>query len=199
LRAEFEALELPRGSARDLRRRFAQGNDRCDLAARREQDTAARQAWSNLLAAASHVRAYALSRLQQRTPDEVALLRGAAESAIAGLAQTPKGARDLLAQQLDRADTGAIASDLAANEAALRLLCVRAELLAGLPSPEEDVELRREYQMRRLVESMGRGERTTAADYDDLTLEWLAAGPLDPVLHDALLDRFKRCRASDAS
>jgi len=139
-----------------------------------------------------------MSRLEQRGPDEVARLRAAAESAIAGLTQAPKAARDLLAQQLDGADTGALGSDLVANEAALRLLCVRAELLADLPTPEEDVELRREYQMRRLVESMGRGERASAADFDDLTLEWLAVGPLAPSAQDALLDRFKRCREGRA-
>ena len=111
---------------------------------------------------------------------------------------TDKVARDLLAQQLDVADAGTIGSDLAANEAALRLLCIRAELLADLPTPEDDLELRREYQMRRLVESMGRGERTSAADFDDLTLEWLAVGPLAPAVHDALLDRFRRCREGRA-
>src|SRR5512135_383089 len=108
LHAEFAALELPRASARDLRRRFAQGADRCDAAARRQRDTAVRQAWSDLLAAASRVRAYALCKLEQRAPDEAALLREAAESAIAGLTQAPKGARDLLAQQLEGADNGAI-------------------------------------------------------------------------------------------
>jgi hypothetical protein len=198
LGAEFEALELPRASARDLRRRFAQGADCCDAAARREHDAFARQAWGNLLAAASRVRAYALSKLEQRASDEVARLRDAAESAIAGLTQAPKVARDLLAQQLEGADTGALGSDLATNEAALRMLCVRAELLADLPTPEEDLELRREYQMQRLVESMGRGERTSVADFDDLTLEWLAVGPLEPAVHDTLLDRFTRCREGHA-
>lgn len=194
LHAEFEALELPRAAARDLRRRFARAADRCDAAARRQQAAAAQQAWTDLLAAASQVRAYALSRLEQRAPDEVARLRDAAQTALAGLAQAPKDARDLLAEQLERTETGALGSDLAANESALRLLCVRAELLADLPTPEEDLELRREYQMQRLVESMGRGERATPADFDGLTLEWLAVGPVAPVVHDTLLERFKRCR-----
>ena len=198
LHAEFEALELPRASARDLRRRFAQGADRCDAAAHRQQEAVIRRAWSDLLAAASRVRAYALCKLEQRAPDEAAMLRDAAESAIAGLTQAPKVARDLLAQQLDGADSGAIGGDLVANEAALRLLCVRAELLADVPTPEEDLELRREYQMRRLVESMGRGELTSAADFDGLTLEWLAVGPARPAVHDALLDRFRRCREGRA-
>ena len=66
-------------------------------------------------------------------------------------------------------------SGTAANEAALRLLCIRAELLSGAPTPPEELELRREYQMRRLVESMGHGERVTPAALDDLALEWIAA------------------------
>lgn len=198
LQAEFEALELPRTSARDLRRRFLQGAERCDAAARRQQDEAARRAWSDLFAAAARVRAYALATLEPRAPDEAAPLRADAESAIAGLTEAPKAARDLLEQQLVQADAGAVGSDLGANEAALRLLCVRAELLADLPTPEEDLDLRREYQMQRLVASMGRGERISAADFDDLALEWLAVGPTEPAAHDALLARFARCRANRA-
>lgn len=198
LRAEFEALELPRTSARDLGRRFLQGAERCDAAARRHRDAAARRAWSDLFATAARVRAYALAKLEPRAPDEAALLRGAAESAIAGLTEAPRAARDLLEQQLVQADAGAVGSDLGANEAALRLLCVRAELLADLPTPEEDLDLRREYQMQRLVASMGRGERISAADFDDLALEWLAVGPTEPAAHDALLARFARCRANRA-
>ncbi|MCM2310660.1 MAG: hypothetical protein NDI84_04575, partial [Steroidobacteraceae bacterium] len=81
-----------------------------------------------------------------------------------------------------------------ANEATLRLLCIRAELLADVPTPAEDLELRREYQMQRLVESMGRGERATPADLDGLAREWLAVGPVEPETHAALLARFERCR-----
>jgi hypothetical protein len=28
---------------------------------------------------------------------------------------------------------------------------------------------------------------------EDLALEWLAIGPVDPAVHDALLARFQRC------
>jgi hypothetical protein len=48
--------------------------------------------------------------------------------------------------------------------------------------------------MQRLVESMGHGERVSATDLDDLALEWLAVGPVEPAVHDALLARFERCR-----
>jgi hypothetical protein len=41
---------------------------------------------------------------------------------------------------------------------------------------------------------MGRGERATPADLDDLAREWLAVGPVEPDVHDALFARFERCR-----
>ena len=51
----------------------------------------------------------------------------------------------------------------------------------------------------RLVESMGRGERVTPAALDDLALEWIAVGPIEPPVHDVLLVRFERCRNADDS
>jgi hypothetical protein len=93
-----------------------------------------------------------------------------------------------------RLAAGTIGTDLAANETALRLLCVRAELIAGIESPAEDLPLRREYQMQRLVASMGRGERAGPGDIDDLALEWIASGPVEAEVYDSLLGRFMRCR-----
>jgi len=198
LRAEFEALELPRSSARDLRQRFARASDGYRDAMRRHRVALARQGWSELFVAAEQVRAYAWAAVRQASPTECEALRATAESAVAALAHAPKGTRALLEQQLARVDAGTIGSDLAANEAALRLLCIRAELMADVPTPPEDLDARREYQMRRLVESMGRGERVAPAGFDDLALEWLTVGPVEPAAHDALLARFERCRETAA-
>jgi hypothetical protein len=102
--------------------------------------------------------------------------------------------RSILERQIAAVADGTVSTDLAANEAALRLLCVRAELAAGVATPPEDLEMRRDYQMQRLVASMGRGERLTPAALNDLALEWLTVGPVEPAVHDALLARFERCR-----
>jgi hypothetical protein len=115
---------------------------------------------------------------------------------VAGLEHAPKPAHAALEAQLEKIAAGTAGTDLAANEAALRLLCVRAELIADVPTPPEDLELRREYQMQRLVASMGRGERVAPTELDDLALEWLAAGPVEAAIHDALLARFERCRGA---
>jgi hypothetical protein len=95
---------------------------------------------------------------------------------------------------MDTIAAGAVSTDLVANEAALRLLCIRAELVTDRETPPEDLPLRREYQMQRLVAAMGRGERATPADLETLALEWLSVGPVETTVHDALLARFERCR-----
>jgi hypothetical protein len=194
LRNQFESLELPRSSVRQLQQRFAQAAGRCAEALRRHRTEEARRGRTDALAAAAQVRAYALAIAKARSPADCEERRAAAASAVAGLAHAPKGMRSTLERQLAAAAAGTVSTDLAANEAALRLLCIRAELATGVASPPEDLEMRRDYQMQRLVESMGRGVRADQATLDDLTLEWLAVGPVDPVFHDALLARFERCR-----
>ena len=196
LREEFEALELPRAAARDLRQRFSRAVERCRAAVHDERAAAARRGWTDALSAAAKVNALALAVAQQPSPEELASLQADAASAVEALDHAPKTARERLEQQLAKAAAGQVGADLAANAAALRLLCIRAELVAGVPSPSDDVELRREYQMQRLVESMQRGARVTPAELDDLVLEWIAVGPVEPAAHDALLARFERCRAT---
>jgi len=194
LRTQFEFLDLPRASVRDLRQRFSHATGRCAEALRRHRAAAARRGWTNVFAAAAQVRAHALATALGRSPADCEALRASAASAVADLAHAPKGTLRILEQQIAAVAAGTFSADLAANEAALRLLCVRAELIAGAPTPPEELGLRREYQMRRLVESMGRGERVTPAALDDLALEWIAVGPVEPAVHDALLARFERCR-----
>ena len=195
LRAEFESLELPRAHARELRQRFRQASDHCVQAVRRERDAAARRVWSDLFAAAAQLRAYALASAQGAPADECEALRSSATAVVAGLTHAPKGTRAILEQQLDGIAAGTVSTDLAANEAALRLLCIRAELIADLETPPEDQQTRRDYQMQRLVAAMGKGERPTPADLDDLAREWLAVGPVATTVHDALFARFERCRS----
>ena len=198
LRTEFESLELPRALARDLRQRFARATDRCREALQRQREASARQGWTEAFAASARIRACALATIRPAAPDELAAVHDAARLAVAGLAHATASARALLERELAAATAGTVGTDLAAHETALRMLCIRAELLADLPTPAEDLELRRDYQMQRLVQTMGRGERLSPADLDDLALEWLAVGPVEPAVHDALLARFERCRDTRA-
>jgi hypothetical protein len=195
LRNQFDSLDLPRPAARDMRQRARQANDRCVAAIRREREAAARRVWTDVFAAAAQVQAYALAHAKGLPPADCEALRVPASSAVEALEHAPKGVRAVLGKQINDVASGTVSADLAANEAALRLLCVRAELITETPTPPEDLEMRREYQMQRLVASMGRGERATPADLDDLALEWLAVGPVESTVYEALAQRFARCRA----
>ena len=198
LRAEFESLELPRASARDLRQRFRRANERTGEALRRHREAQARRGWNELFAAAARVQSLAFATAQGQAAEECEALRQSAAAAVESLGHAPKGTRALLEQQLEAIAAGTVNGDLAANEAALRLLCIRAELIADAETPPEDLERRREYQMQRLVEALGRGERATPADLDTLALEWLAVGPVEPSVYERLSARFERCRGARA-
>jgi Domain of Unknown Function (DUF349) len=189
LQGAFDALgEFPRGVARDLRSRFEQAVDRCEAAVEQQKLRDTEQSWSTLLEAANRVRAYKLALIS--APDSAGTLRQTAEDYLAGVSQWPKGGHDAVKAAL----RSAASADLAANEKSLRLLCVRAEILADRPSPPEDQALRREYQVQRLMQSMGQGVTVDASQMDTLTLEWVQAGPIEEAHYAQLLERFKGCR-----
>lgn len=190
-RAEFDALELPRQTARDLRQRFVRASARCVDAMRHERAAAARRAAAALFDAASAIRAYGLAQLRS---DGIEAAQAAAAAAVAALSSAPKAVRTVLEQQFTKVAAGDFAGDLGANETQLRLLCIRAELVADIATPESDLGLRRDYQMRRLLDSKGLGADIALSNLDELALEWFAVGPVDAALDAALRMRFDRCR-----
>lgn len=191
LRKTFESLgELPRAESRALRARLDQGLDRCAQAVARQHARDAERAWDAIFEAADQVRAYQLGVARGLDRSLLDTRKTSAESLMADTLRWPRNAADALKKHL--ADD--CPADLAANEAALRMLCVRAELLADLPTPSEDQALRRDYQLQRLVQRMGQGTRSDEDAWNTLALEWLSVGPVDDAAYDSLVQRFRRCR-----
>jgi hypothetical protein len=191
LRLAFEVIgEFPKGAGRELHRRFERAVERCDKAVAQQQARDAERSWSNLFEAANRVRAYRLSIARNAPVAEREALRQAAEDHVAGIAQWPKGALAVIRSELARED----ANDLAVNEAALRQLCIRAEVFAERPTPTEDQPLRREYQVQRLVRGMGQGETADDSQLDALAIEWVGVGPTEEGTYRQLLERFRQCR-----
>ena len=191
LRTDHQALgELPKADARELYRRFERAVERCEkgIAAQKARD--AEQSWTDLLDAVDLVRRYRLARHSGAAQRDG--LRRTAEEAIASGVLWPKAGRDALKKELDRTDGG----DVAANETALRRLCIRAEIAVELPTPEEDQPLRREYQVQQLILKMGQGAGNHHSDGDlnALTLEWIGVGPTDEPVYSSLAQRFRECR-----
>jgi hypothetical protein len=191
LRRAFEVSgEFPKGAGRELHRRFERAVEHCDEAVAKQRARDAEQSWSNLFEAANMVRAYRLSIARKAQLAQRDALRQAAEEHVAGIAQWPKGGLAVIRSELARED----ANDLAANEAALRQLCIRAEVFADRPTPPEDQPLRREYQVQRLVQGMGQGAIADEAHLDSLAIEWVGVGPTEDGTYRQLLERFRQCR-----
>ncbi|HMN43676.1 MAG TPA: DUF349 domain-containing protein [Povalibacter sp.] len=190
LRLAFDAIEeLPRASTRQLQDRFERAFERCRRAVAQQHARDAERGWIELFDAANAVRAYRLAAAKQADAAQLDALKQAAEARLAGAAPFPKGSVEALQAALERAGD----DDLAANELALRQLCIRAEILADRASPAEDLALRREYQLRRLQQGMGQGSAAPES-LDALAFEWLAVGPVEEVSYLRLAERFRNCR-----
>jgi Domain of Unknown Function (DUF349) len=193
--AAFEALgELPRADARNLRDRFQRAVSRYEEGLARQDARDAEAAESNLLEAGRHVRAYERAVMQDAPSAEREALKNAAESFMAGVRRWPKGGLQALKQALSRADSASDA-DHQAREQALRMLCIRLEILSSMATPPEDETLRRDYQMRLLMESLGQGTHADTQTWDAMLLEWIGIGAVAPEVHEDLQRRFVRCLA----
>jgi hypothetical protein len=191
LRSAFEALgEFPRAESRELRNRLDQSLDRCKKSIARQHARNAERGWNDLFEAANHVRAYRLAVARSLDTEQLNALKEAAENYIASVQRWPKNGLDALKQALTRERS----PDFAANEAALKMLCIRAEMLTDTPTPPEDQALRREYQLQRLVQNMGQGVRTDETQLDTLAIEWVGVGPVEDAAYQPLLQRFRHCR-----
>lgn len=194
LRTAFEAVgELPRANARELHNRFERALDRCEAAVQRQRIKDKEQGWSNLLEAGKLIQAYRLSAASNADAAAQEAAKQAAQTFITDTTQWPKGGLQVAQTELAKPATNDI--DRAANEKALRTLCIRAEILTDTATPDEDQALRRDYQMQRLMKSMGQGTAAEgSAPLDSMVFEWLAVGAVDPEVYPRLLERFLQCR-----
>jgi hypothetical protein len=193
-RADFEGLvEFSKHEQRALRQRFERALKLCSAALSTMRQRERDQSFADLIEAARRIQDYGWAVSMDAADSERERLRQAAESFIAGVSHWPKGGAQTLQEAWTQAHA-ATARGTAANEAALRILCIRNELRADLPTPPEDQELRRAYQMQRLVERMGQGREASADDWETLALGWIRVGPVEAALRQGLLVRFLRGR-----
>jgi hypothetical protein len=189
-RAAFETVgELPRGEERGLKGRFERALERVRASIAAQKARAKERSLEDLLDAASRIHAYGRAVAQAAPVAEREALKQAAEIFIAGISHWPKGGAEALAAAWGAAEAAGPLE--AAHEKALRMLCIRGEILKGLPTPAEDQEMRREYQMLRLVERMGRGNEGGDDSVESLALEWSRGGSASEDVYQSLLGRFR--------
>jgi hypothetical protein len=192
LRTAFEALNaMPRIDVRALHARFERAVQLFETRTAEQRAYEQKQSFTHLLEATRRIQAFGWALAQAGPSVECDLLRQSAETFIAGIAQWPKGGPQSLKDAWDKAHAAA-GLDRLAHETALRTLCVRSEILTDRPTPPEDQALRRDYQVKRLMQK-GQHEQVTDT-LDAMVLEWVRVGPVPAETHESLLARFLRCR-----
>lgn len=188
-RAAFEALgDMPRADERGLQHRFERAVKLCQDRVTQQRARDKEQSFLNLFEAARLIGDYGCAEDADREAR-----KQTAETFIAGIERWPKGGAEALKEAWAKAQSAATL-DPAAQETALRLLCIRAEIRTESATPAEDQGLRREYQVQRLVQGMGQHRDPQADDPDNLALEWVRVGPVGAAAHQALMGRFLGCR-----
>jgi hypothetical protein len=189
-RAAFETVgELPRSEERALKGRFERAVERVkkSLAEQRARDK--QRSVEDLLEAASRIHAYGRAVAQGAPAIEREALKHAAETFIAGILNWPKAGAEAVADAWTRAHAQKPLE--ASHEKAVRMLCIRCEILRERATPEEDHALRREYQMQQLVERMGRGGDRPNDSIESLALEWTRSDAVSENLYRSLLARLR--------
>ena len=191
-RAAFEAVgELPRAEARTLRDRFERATDACRRRLQQQKDDDAKQAYANLFEAGRRIRELEWAILNGAEANETEALRQAAENFIAAVPAWPPGGAVTVKDRLAKVES-APQMDAPARERTLRMLCVRAEILKERATPAEDEPLRREYQVKRLIQGMGQGRGAEEGDGRAMVTEWVGIGAIERRAHQELEDRFRQ-------
>jgi Domain of Unknown Function (DUF349) len=192
-RAAFDTLdEMPKLEAKDIRGRFERALNLCltRIAAQHVRD--ANMSFTNLLEAGRRVSAYEWASMNNADPAACETLKQAALAFIESVPRWPRGGLQTVKDALAKAES-APGTEADAREQALRTLCIHCEIESETPSPAEDVALRRQYQVKRLMQQMGQGIHSSDSDWDARGLEWIRIGAISPPVHRALQERFLRC------
>src|SRR5690606_12046476 len=105
---------------------------------------------------------------------------------IAAINPLPSGALKALQQKL----VLPLDTDIEANLLALRMLCVRAEVLCGASTPAADQSLRMAYQVKQLEQNFGQKPGDLKGELESLVFEWIAVGPVETPDYESLFQRF---------
>ena len=186
-----EAGELPRTEARSLRDRFERAIDTCRRRLQQQKDEDAKQAYANLFEAGRRIREAEWAILNGTAASERETLRQAAENFMATVPAWPPDGAVVVKERLAKVES-APSTDAPTRERALRMLCVRAEILKERATPAEDEPLRREFQVKRLIEGMGQGRGAEEGDGRAMVMEWVGISAIDRRAHEELEDRFRR-------
>ena len=185
---EFSAVgNLPKNASVAINQHFHSAITTFETAITNQLTLAKAQVWDNLFTACDMIR---LSQIATDTTESESLLQ-TAKDFIDSVEQWPKNGRHALGKKIALGHSSSGSDD---HQKALRLLCIRAEILADQDTPAEDKALRMEYQVSRLQQGFGQNSSPSGIGIKDLILEWVASGAVPTDIYQSLLARFNNCR-----
>lgn len=188
LKAAFAEVDsLPEVVARAVARDFYAAVEKIESSIAASQQKNKATVWQQIFALSD-----AIGRLGLQSPEERDVAKGTIDSQWSDI-RWPEGAKQPLKTKYESmADVAVISyDDLQSNEEALRILCIRAEILTDHGSPESDSALRMTYQMSLLKEGI-RYQRDAEAILK-LTTDWLCVGAVPTDVYQSLFKRFYTC------
>ena len=167
---EFRAVgSLPKAQEKRLKQAFNGVIEKFDERVAQQLSAAKEQVWLDLLTATDKIRQYQIVSDEGNT-ELAGTLEQKAKDFISGIEQWPKGGLAALEKKMAQEAFDVTQED---NELALRMFCIRAEILCDLPTPDEDKALRMEYQVSRLANGLGQNVPDKIVEMNAMTLEWV--------------------------
>src|SRR5690606_12475739 len=152
LRQEFNNVGmLPKAKAQEVNADFMQAIDIYEQKILAERQAAKQQVWLNLFAANDRARCCQLALLSTTDSEKAQGLVAEANEKITAMNPLPGGGLKAIQQKL----VVPLVTDIDENLLALRMLCVRAEVLCGVSTPAADQSLRMAYQVKQLEQNFG--------------------------------------------
>ena len=143
------------------------------------------QAWQAVFSASNSVRDFEWQKIEAEQAKETL------EAASNNCPSAAKIALQVIQQRYDSP-----ASDINSqqtNEAKLLQLCLRAEILTSLDTPEAYKAERMQYQITQMSQGLGQADKIDADSPHTYTLEWLSIGAGLESSYAGLWQRFSLC------
>lgn len=184
---QLDAVEgIPEKVARALQRDLSKSADEFDkkvAQALRANETAS---WDSFFTICEKFNQHLFNGVnnQSKMDSELETLAALTEQTV----QWPEGVEPVIKHKLTQGKE-ICAGNIAENEKALRLLCIRSEILADKPTPAEDKGLRMEYQVKLLQKGLGLGQNNEDARAA-IAKAWANVGPVSSEIYKKLYARL---------
>lgn len=187
IRQAFGTLgQFPKAQVNDIKTAFQLAIDKFEQNVKAERQHIKQQIWVNLLSANNALRQYELALVNGDAPELEQL-----QVQIEAITHWPAGGQKAIQQKIARVTP---AADLQENLAALRELCIRAEILTDSPTPASEQALRTAFQVNQLQQNFGRKSQGVATEFENMMFEWVAVGAVATDDYEPLVARFNACR-----